>query len=220
MRIALKLNHGTFDLELDDSLVPDKSLSNGGHPLNFVRLPATKTYLDNIYSLLGGLPKGMKVVDMFAGIGLFARILKDSLQPESWVSVELDPACIGMFLEPTAQVITGDVFKFDGFTGADLVICDFGTNTLLKVHRNLEGRHELFTRISSARPRYWEVTDVGYYWIHLANHWPWYVERFGEQPHRDRYHVFFDRYMREQYGYRVVDYKTGGGCQNFLLEPV
>lgn len=220
MRVDLRLKHGTFQLEIDDSKLPDKALSNGGHPLNFVKLPATVTYLNNIHDLLGNLPKGMKVVDLFAGIGMFPRILWDSLQPSSWTSVELDPACVGMFQEPRAQVVIGDVFKYRDFAGADLVICDFGTNTILKVMRNELGRNDLFQRIAEARPRYWEITDVGYYWIHLANHWPPYIKRFGEQPHRDRYHVYFDQFMRDAFDYKVTDYKTGGGCQNFLLEPV
>jgi hypothetical protein len=220
MRIDLNLKHGKFVVEVPDDAVPDKALSNGGHPLNFVKLPATKTYLDNIHDLLGDLPKGLKVVDMFAGIGLFPLILWDSLEPESWTSVELDQGCIDLFQERRASVVKGDVYKYDQFAGAGLVICDFGTNTILKIMRNEEGRHDFFSRIAKAKPRFWEITDVGWYWIHLANHHPHYITRFGEKPHRDRYHLYFDTYMRDEFGYRVVDFKTGGGCQNFLLEPV
>lgn len=219
MRIELNLNHGKYLIEVPDDAMPNKSLSNGGHPLNFVRLPATKTYLDNIYQLLGGLPKGMKVIDLFSGIGLFPKILWDTLQPSSWTSVELDPVCVALAQEPRAKQAAGDVFKYTDFDGADLVIMDFGTNTILKVMRNEQGRHDLFKRVSEARPKYWEITDVGFYWIHLANHHPPYIERFGEKPNRARYHIYFDQFMREEYGYKLVAYRTGGGCQNFLLEP-
>ena len=78
----------------------------------------------------------------------------------------------------------------------------------------------LLRRIADTKPRYWEITDVGYYWIHLANHWPLYEKQFGEKPTRDNYHLLFDQFMRDNYGYRVVKWTVGGGAQYFLLEPV
>jgi hypothetical protein len=81
-------------------------------------------------------------------------------------------------------------------------------------------RADLLRRIADLHPKYWYIADVGYYWIHLANHWPIYIERFGVKPTRENYHELFDRFMRQNYGYTVVKWTVGGGAQYFLMEAV
>lgn len=79
---------------------------------------------------------------------------------------------------------------------------------------------KLLNDIATYGPKYWEITDVGYYWIHLANHWPIYEKQFGVKPTRENYHHLFDQFMRDHYGYTVVKWTVGGGAQYFLLEKI
>ncbi len=193
----------------------------GGHPLYYViKQPnATAHYLEKLSSLFVGIPPGQTVFEFCGGIGLVPMACWDVMSPASWISVDIDPSCAASYQEPRATAIVGDMYTTPIPEGTDVVICDFPNNTLPKMWRE-EQRAALLRRIAEFRPRYWEITDVGYYWIHLANHWPLYEKQFGERPTRENYHLLFDRYMRENFGYTVTKWTVGGGAQYFLMEAV
>jgi hypothetical protein len=64
------------------------------------------------------------------------------------------------------------------------------------------------------------LTDMGYYWVHLPNHHPWYLDRFGLIPTKQNYANLFDQYMQDHYKYKLIDERHGGGCQNFHFVPL
>lgn len=232
MKTTLKLNHMDLIVDLGDA-VADPKLLNGGHPLHFVfkTKNATEVYLNHVYDLLSGLPKGMMVTELFAGVGLFPKVLWDALEPRHWTAVELDPSCEAVYQEPRAQFVLTSVYDVPiaTFQTSDLVIVDNPNNTLRRMRedQDLKG---LYDRIFAAKPRYVEITDVEYWWIHLQNHWPHYKDDFArvmgfhERPStenlRDGYKYIFDDYVRDTYGYQVTGMRVGGGAQYFLLEPV
>lgn len=228
----LQLNHRTIELDLSNAPAADPKLLDNGHPLRYVLKTknATEVYLNALADLYGELPPYLHVLEFCGGIGLVAEATWDKFHPDFWISVELDPACAPVWQSKRAQLVLGDMYDYEhirkwalpGYEqvwGSTLVMIDFPSNTLPKMWRE-PARRMLLENIAEKRPRYWEITDVGYYWIHLANHWPIYQERFGVKPTRENYHELFDRYMRETYGYKVIKWRVGGGAQYFLMEAV
>lgn len=224
--MILTLNHRTIELDLTNAPAADPKLLDNGHPLRYVAKTkgATETYLNALAELYSDLPHGLSVLEFCGGIGLVAEATWDKFPPLEWFSVELDPACEEVWQSKRAEFLLGSMYDRE-FTdnwspeNADLIMIDFPSNTLPKMWREPE-RMDLLKRIAELKPRYWEITDVGYYWIHLANHWPLYEKRFGVKPSRDNYHELFDRFMREEYGYKVIKWTVGGGAQYFLMESV
>lgn len=217
--IELKLNHKTLHISIPETFTGDIKLLNGGHPLKFVQSTkgATIKYLNCVAELMTGLPKGMRVQEFCGGIGLFPLTLWDILEPSSWEGVELDPECAKFYQCPQAKFVQGDMYDESIVYSKDLIMIDNPTNTLPKMWREPQ-RAAFYKRVFASNPRYVEITDVGYWWIHLANHWPIYQERFGVQVTRQNYHELFDRFCRDNYGYTVIKWTVGGGAQYFLLE--
>lgn len=232
--ITLNLNHMKIDIELPEGAQADPKLLDGGHPLHYVvkMKKQTENYLNRVHELLADLPP-MDVLEFCAGIGLVNRSnpqlqhkVMSGYGDRYWLGVELDANCapLAETIAPRMDWKLGDMYDpawtYEwGHRPESLVICEFPTNTLPKLWREPK-RADLMNRITKhIRPRYLYIADVGYYWIHLANHWPIYQERFGVKPTRDNYHELFDRYARETWRYRVVKHTVGGGAQYFLLEP-
>lgn len=230
--MILTLKHRKIELDLTNAPAADPKLLDNGHPLRYVAKTkgATETYLNALADLYTGLPDcELKVLEFCGGIGLVAEATWDKFFPLEWQSIELDPACEPVWQSKRAQFNLGSMYEPDWIVHWDanepgkwldtLVMIDFPSNTIPKMWRE-EERKQLLARIAEQKPRYWEITDVGYYWIHLANHWPLYEKRFGVKPTRDNYHELFDRFMREEYGYKVIKWTVGGGAQYFLMEAV
>lgn len=237
--MELKLNHMTLTIDLPEGVAADPKLLDGGHPLHYVlkMKKQTETYLNRVHELLADLPP-CDVLEFCAGIGL-VHASNQHLVPnihlstgELWGGVELDANCkpLAAKIAPHMEFQLGDMYDpywTDSWMRGvspdrppTLVICEFPTNTLPKLWREPK-RKDMMERITRGiRPRYLYIADVGYYWIHLKNHWPIYQERFGEQVSRDNYHVLFDIYARETWDYKVTKNTVGGGAQYFLLEPV
>lgn len=227
----LQLKHRTIELDLSNAPAADPKLLDNGHPLRYVEKTkrATETYLNAFGDLLEGLPPGLNVLEFCGGIGLVAEATWDRFKPWSWDSVELDPACEPVWQSKRANLHLGSMYdpewvdkwdaNADNHWDKTLVIIDFPSNTIPKMWREPQ-RFNLLTHIASAKPRYWEITDVGYYWIHLKNHWPLYEGRFNRTPTRQNYHELFDTFMREEFGYKVIKNTVGGGAQYFLMEAV
>jgi hypothetical protein len=178
----------------------------------------TEDYLNCVIRLLMDLPTNMKVMELCGGIGLIASVLSHSLRPLSWTCVELDKSCEVAFLKDSgAEFILGDMYDQRSYAGYDLVICEFPTNTLPKMWREPK-RAKLLSSIANDRPKYWYIADVGSYWCHLENHRPAYMEYFHDKPTKNNYHEYFDKYMMEQFNYRMIRHQRGGGASYFLME--
>lgn len=225
---VLTLNHMNLEVNLGGK-VADPKLLNGGHPLHFVvkTKQSTEVYLNHVYDILKNLPKGLRVIELFAGVGLFPKMLWDTLEPRYWTAVELDPSCQDVYQESRARFELLSVYDpVITFNDYDLVIVDNPTNTLNKM-RTPGDLKNLFDRIFAARPKFVEITDVEYWWIHLPNHWPHYQADFAEFGVNERpdtktlrayYMPIFAKYVEDTYGYELVDERHGGGAQYFLLE--
>jgi len=231
--MILTLNHMSLEVPIPASVAADPKLLDGGHPLYYVlkRPHQTETYLNQVHELLKDLPP-CDVLEFCAGIGLVCASnshLLDMNEPV-WDGVELDPNC-----EPLAELIApgmdfhlGDMYnrrwtdewKGRSTPGDKLVICEFSSNTLPKLWREPKRADMMWRIVQDICPEYLYIADVGYYWIHLANHWPLYEKRFGVKPTRENYHVLFDQFTRDTWGYSVTKWTVGGGAQYFLLEPI
>jgi hypothetical protein len=227
--IVLNLNHMSLNVELGDAAA-DPSLLSGGHPLYYITKTkrATEVYLNRAYELLSVLPKHMKVVELYAGVGLYPKMLWHALEPHSWTSIELDPSCEAVYQEPRAVFRLDSVFDVPQgvFANADLVIVDAPTNTLRKMREDKQIK-PLMDRIFESGVKYVELTDVEYYWIHLQNHWPHYnadfeLLGFKERPDtatlREFYSEIMHRHVFATYGYKMIRMTVGGGAQYFLFE--
>lgn len=217
--IELKLNHKTLHISVPEGVTADPKLLDGGHPLYYIlKTPnATVTYLNEVAKLHHGKMYD-NVLEFCGGIGLIPLTLFG--QWDQWSTVELDPSCETAYQCGDVEFCLGDMYdpKWD-LSGRDLIFMDFPSNTLPKMWRE-EKRRALLNRVAEAKPRYWHITDVAYYWIHLANHWPIYQEVFGVKPTRQNYHELFDKYMRDNFGYKVIKWTVGGGAQYFLMEAM
>lgn len=218
-QIELKLDHKTITITLPDGVVADPKLLDGGHPLGYVvkQKNATANYLSRVAELLKDI-RVDNVLEFCGGIGLIPLTLNDVIHWKKWTTVELDPACKTAYVCPNVDFKLQNMYDPIDLT-ADLIFMDFPSNTIPKMWREPQ-RAALLKRIADSRPKYWEITDVGWYWIHLANHWPIYQARFGKQVTRENYHELFDEYMRETYGYQLVKHTLGGGAGYYLFSPV
>lgn len=205
-----------YFLDLPSTLPPRKI----EHPFGYIlsHHAMAEGYVNLIYDMIKDLPKGMDVTDLMGGIGVFPKVFWNVLQPKSWISVEIDNECKQYFQEPRAQFFLGNAYNYpiDG----DLVFIDMPNGTLRTIAEDMDGRLLMWHHIRSARPRYVQVTDHGYYWVHLPNHAPWYQKTFGQKATKDNYHIFWDKWMRENIGYKVVNEKHGFHSQYFTMEPV
>lgn len=219
--VELTLKHKTLKIDIPQGVVADPALLDGGHPLYYAikNRRQTENYLNQVYDLLKDLPKHMDILEFCGGIGLVARSLWDRLEPASWTAIELDAACEPLFGPKEAKFVLKDMYDPTIQPMHDLVICEFSNNTIPKMWREPK-RVDLLRRIAATKPRFWYIADVGYYWIHLANHWPLYQVVFGVKPTRENYHELFNRFMIENHGYKVTNWTVGGGAQYFLLEAV
>lgn len=220
MKITLKLAHRDLEITWPDDLVADAKLLDESHPYFLLTKTKAKTqvYLNKYRELLSDLPQGMRVQEFCGGIGLVALATWDVLNPKDWTAIELDKSCIAAHCCSTVKVVHGDIYEVQDIFG-DLITMDFPNNTLPKMWREPQ-RNALLHRIADAKPKYWEITDVAYYWMHLPNHWPHYQKRFGVIPNKRNYAELFDRYMREEFGYKVFRHRTTNGAQLYLMTPV
>ena len=218
MEITLNLAH--TDLKINWEGDPDAKLLDESHPYYLLTKTKAKTqvYLNKYRELLSDLPQGMRVQEFCGGIGLVALAVWDVLNPSSWDMIELDPSCIENHCDPRVTKHQGDIYEVTDIYG-DLITMDFPNNTLPKMWREPK-RNALLHRIADSKPKFWEITDVAYYWIHLPNHWPHYIGRFGMKPTKQNYHELFDRYMRDEFGYKVFRHRTTNGAQLYLMTPV
>lgn len=210
-----------FTVHIPESAHAENGAVLGGHPLYYVmhQPKATANYLEKLSSLFEGLEPGANVFEFCGGIGLVPMACWDVLNPHSWVSVDIDPSCAENYQCSKATPTVGDMYTAPIPESTDIIVCDFPNNTLPKMWREPK-RMGLLRRIADFGPKFWEITDVGYYWIHLANHWPIYERQFGVKPTRENYHLLFDQFMRDNYGYTVINWTVGGGAQYFLLEKI
>jgi len=220
MQFTLKLAHKDLVIDWPDDATADKKLLDESHPYYLLTKTKAKTqvYLNKYRELLSGLPQGMRVQEFCGGIGLVGLATWDVLNPSSWESIELDPSCLKAHCCPGMNLKLADIYDVTDIHG-ELITMDFPNNTLPKMWREPK-RNALLHRIADSKPKFWEITDVAYYWIHLPNHWPHYEGRFGVKPTKANYHELFDRYMREEFGYKVYRHRTTNGAQLYLMTPV
>lgn len=193
---------------------------NIGHPLSYlVKQPgSTVHYLNLVFDLVKTLPKGKHVTELYGGIGLFPKVFWDEMEPLSWTAVEIDPDCATCHQEPRVTLLIQDAYKYRGL--GQIVFVDSPNGTLRTIADNMDGRRAMYERIKEERPEHVVVTDHGYYWIHLPNHHPWYLQEFGEKPTKSNYHIFWDTWMRRNVGYRVEKWNVGAGTQHFHMKPL
>ena len=194
---------------------------NIGHPMNFLintSYDANHGYLNLIYRLLKDLPHGMDVTDLMGGIGMYPRILWDKIQPKSWTCIELDPDCEAYFQEPRAKFVLGNAY--DDREYGDLLILDVPTGTLRTMAENMDGRRNILNNVARSKPKYMLFSDFGHYWVHLPNHHPWYIATFGEKPTKENYMKMWDKWYRDNVGYKLLDWGFHGGSAHYLMAPV
>lgn len=222
-QIELGLDHVGLVISVPDDIAANPALLDGGHPLYYLfkTKNATCVYLNKVAELYKGIDDIKSVYEYCGGVGLIPLCLADVIKWETWKTIELDASCKAAYQCPGVEFVLGDMFDVDNYPDKqyDLVFMDFPSNTLPKMWREPE-RRLLLEAVARSRPRYWHITDVAYYWIHLANHWPIYEKKFGVKPTRENYHKLFDGYMRCYYNYKVIRWTVGGGAQYFLMEQV
>lgn len=226
----IQIPRKTISFSMPEGWEKDSLNPNGGHPAKYLGWANTKDYIGAVDHLLAYIPPGAKVLEFCGGFGLIARTVWDLMKPSRWVSVEIDPGLTKHFLVPEAEVLTMDMYEYDGWWGADLVMFDISDMTLGKLMRGHPYK-KMLDRIASHRPEYLYVADVGPYWVHLKNHHPIYKEYFGlgqpgcfprlkeeTEPTRGNYPTLLDIYYSNEFGYSVVDYRVCSGAGFFLLK--
>jgi hypothetical protein len=216
MIVKLRVGGITHDVVLPD----EESAKNFSSPFNYLVKHRTmaETYLNIIYEMSRDLPQGQDVTDLMGGIGLFAKVLWPLLRPKSWTLVEIDPQCEYYIQEPRATFKLASAY--DNPTLSPIVYIDQATGTLRTIADNMDGRKGMYDAIKLQRPDHVIITDFGYYWIHLPNHAPWYIEHFGEKPDKRRYHLYWDEWFQKNLQYKIHEFRTGAGSQYFHMVPI
>ena len=216
MKIPFTVNNVVHYLDLPTDL-PHRKI---GHPFGYIleHPDMAQGYVNIIYDMCRKLPKEQDVTDLMGGIGIYPTVLWDLLQPKSWTSVEIDPECRQYYQQPKAKFHCANAYDYQDF--GDIVFIDMPNGTLRTIADNMDGRRRMWNNIGIERPKHLIVTDHGYYWVHLPNHHPWYIEHFGEKPTKDNYARLWDQWMREYVGYTVTEERHGFSSQYFRMEPV
>lgn len=216
MKVPFKVGPTTYQLELPADLPPRKI----EHPFGYIlKYPAmAQGYVNIIYEMSKALPKGQDVTDLMGGIGVFPLVFWDLLQPKSWTSVEIDPECRQYYQQPKAKFHCANAYDYTGL--GDIVYIDMPNGTIRTIADNMDGRRRMWENIARERPKHVMVTDHGYYWVHLPNHHPWYVEHFGMKPTKANYAYFWGVWMRENIGYVIAEEQHGFNSQYFHMRPL
>ena len=187
-----------------------------GHPFNYGNKPVAR-YIEIFADLAQHLPKGLSVTDLFGGVGTLAQALWPILEPRSWTSVELDPACVHLYKESRANVVQGDAFKWTKFHQGGVVIIDPHQGTLNAMAKSREWKG-LLTAIKDSRARYILMQEYGAYWCHLPNQIKLYTELCGTRVDKKNYRDCFSDYMYKTYGFVVLMDEIGLGSCYYLME--
>ena len=221
MKVHFDLDAGPLDIELPDGL----QHHHASHPIGFLLDPRernqTKVYLDNVYSMAKLLPTDQHVLELFGGMGIYPKILWSMLKPRSWTSVDIDASLEPLYQGPEgSKFVAANAMTFPvPAVEPGILYIDVPTGTLQTIGRNMDGRRPMFERFMATRIPHIIATDMGYFWCHLKNHHPWYEATFGIVPTKANYHILYDQYMGDQFGYKVIDERHGSGCQIFHLVP-
>jgi hypothetical protein len=188
---------------------------NFGHPLAYKDKPVAK-YVEYFRILGESLPKGLSYIDLFGGIGALPKAMWDTVEPKSWVSIEIDPALEEHFLEPRARFIQGDAFT--DYIDSDVIVIDPHKCTLNAIWKDPKWA-SLFTRIVQSSARYILMQEYGAYWCHLPNQVPLYETLSqGRRVNRVSYPYLFADKMADWYDLKVLRHLQGMGSTYYLME--
>jgi len=191
------------------------SKGNFGHPSQYAGKPVAK-YVDIFAELAEGLPKGMRVTDLFGGVGALATRLWPVLEPSAWMSVEIDPDLMDKYSGPPGSAcVLHDVFTWDYFD--ELVVIDPHKGTLNSMIKD-PAWDRLFNRIIASGSRYILMQEYGAYWCHLPNQKKLYWELFGHYVDKTNYRLVFADYVRKSYDFQVLKHQMGLGSCYYLME--
>lgn len=188
---------------------------NFGHPSQYAGKTVAK-YVDIFAELAEGLPKGMRVTDLFGGVGALATRLWPVLEPASWVSIEIDPELVAVYQAPDkAWCVQANAFEQTEF--GDLVVIDPHKGTLNAMVKEPQW-DKLFNAIARSPAKFILMQEYGAYWCHLPNQKKLYWELFGHYVDKTNYRLVFADYMRKSYDFQVLKHRMGLGSCYYLME--
>jgi len=244
-QITMNLKHKDIVCDLTKAPPFDPKLMDPSHPFYMiVKIKKhTEAYLNAITDCFKILPKGLDVLEFCGGMGLVPESLWDLIEPNIWTAIEFDQACIdarvchrlGYNLEYGDMynaVWLDHPFWKSMFREYNFVHMDWPTNTLRKFWADKKVS-DFMDRLFAHQPRFVGITDIECGWIHLQNHWPHYAELFRQaglanpwegpkegrkEALREGYTTIFGEYVKDRWGYKVINRTCGGGGEYFLLE--
>jgi hypothetical protein len=165
--------------------------------------------------LLRNMPKGLKIVEPFGGVGVFSVALQEELKPSSHIITELDEQCVEQLKHSlknykTAKVIHGDAHELLGVEPADIYDCDFPFFTLSRFQDGNSWNKE-FERMVSHNPKAIIVTDGSscrYHWVYK----PLQKRGFEVNENRESYAYAIGKYIHSLYGYSVTGCAYHANC--------
>jgi hypothetical protein len=222
---VLRLKHTTLKVPMPEGWDTESKVGvDGGHPSRWLHWPCTLDYLNDMHDLVAPVPKGVRVLDICGGLGIVGASMWDHLEPRRWTVIDIDPVMTANNIlrdRPGVKILTMSMYDYKEPITEDLVILDFNSLTLgklLRGEKEWQPMRTFHSRISRQRPKFWEVTDVGPYWVHLKNHHRPYLEYFGVAPTRENYPDLMAQYYRKEHGYQLINHRVSSGAGFFLFQ--
>jgi hypothetical protein len=172
--------------------------------------------------LLSSLPKSLRVVEFFGGVGRSALIAEEVLVPLSHTVFELDQNCIDHLQRVFGacshmSIIKADSRQVMGVADGDVFIADFNSWTL---YQHIKGSDwsEPFSRLFAKDPQAVLWTDTAI--THLGHNCKLYTKHFGVPIVRiEDYTALVSSYLFDMFGYTISRAAYHAGEANFLAKP-
>lgn len=219
----LILNKYPFELLPGEETVLPEGVKSYYHYLNEEPHETGKN-VQGVAWLVRNLPQGLRVVDPYGGVGVFAVAINEILKPEQFLIGELDDGCVAQLRHTFAGRENVKVFKADAremfaapnYPKGDLYVCDFPRFTLRRLQKEDRWGPEL-RAMCAANPRAVIMSDGSAHLNHFVRR---AFKKIGE-PVGDTYEDFVyyaSSYFYQHLGYSIAACAYHGNCFYYRLE--
>lgn len=172
--------------------------------------------------LMNKLPQGVKVVEPFGGVGVFATVAQGVLQPNTHLIYDIDPGCVAQLdfaFKGKAIVHNEDAHNVIGKDDGDIYILDFPFMTIKRLSEG-EWVPELERLFNNIKPKAVIWMDGASRYLHF--HKERYAKVFGV-PYintMEDYTNAMSDWLEDRFGYQITDMAGQHACSYFLIQEI
>lgn len=168
--------------------------------------------------LMNKLPKEKTVIEPFGGVGVFATIAQNVLQPKAHHIFDIDPGCVTQLenaFRGKATVSWLDAHSVIGTMTGDIFILDFPFMTIKQIST---WEKELEALFNQTKPEAVIWMDGASRYLHF--HKERYAQVFGRAAINDMedYTRAMSQYLLNRWGYMITNMAGQHACSYFLIQ--